>query len=271
MSAEALSAVEAPETTGRLLLTGAAGQIGRLLQVGLPPYGWLLRCTDLSVPDGADDNWMVADLADVDALTAVARGCDALVHMGGIATEAGWPDILRVNIDGTHNALEAARRSGVGRVVLASSNHAVGMTLRTSLAGTDVRPRPDTFYGVSKVAMEALGSLYADRYGIDVVCLRIGSQLPRPMRHRHLSTWLSDGDTVRLVQAALSTPAPHFAVVYGLSANTRGWWDHAPGRAIGYVPEDDAETHAEGVGDPQPDEEWIGGEYTTAQFGLDAP
>ncbi len=250
-----------------VLLTGAAGQIGRLLRAGLPPYGWTVRGTDIV----ASPDWAALDLADLDALTALAAGCDALVHMGGIATEAAWPDILRANIDGTHHALEAARRSGVGRVVLASSNHAVGMTPREDNVGTDVRARPDTFYGVSKVAMEALGSLYADRYGIDVVCLRIGSQLPRPLRHRHLSTWLSDGDTVRLVQAALSTPAPHFAVVYGLSANTRGWWDHAPGQAIGYAPEDDAEAYAGDVGGPLPDEGWIGGEYTTAQFGLDAP
>lgn len=251
-----------------VLLTGAGGQIGRLLRAGLPATGWALRSTDivdLGSP-GEHERVRYADVTDLAAMHAAATGVDAVVHMGGLSGEAAYDDIRRVNIDGTFHVLEAARRCGVRRVVLASSNHAVGFTPRTPLAGIDVRPRPDTFYGVSKVAMEALGSLYADRYGLDVVCLRIGSQLPRPVRSRHLATWLSDGDAVRLVQAALTAPSPGFAVVYGISANTRGWWDHAPGRALGYHAQDDADAFAAEVGAPEPTEEWIGGEFTGPEF-----
>jgi uronate dehydrogenase len=122
----------------------------------------------------------------------------------------------------------------VNRIVYASSNHAVGHAPRVELM----------FYGVGKVAAEALLSLYADRYAIDAVACRIGSFLPRPESTRNLSTWLSHGDCVRMVEAALTCPAPGYAVLYGISANTRAWWDLAPGRALGYEPQDDAEDFA---------------------------
>ena len=111
----------------------------------------------------------------------------------------------------------------------------------------DTRPRPDTFYGVGKVAAEAVMSLYADRYGIDAVACRIGSFLPVPESTRNLATWLSHDDCVRMVEASLTTTAPGFAVLYGISANTRAWWDLEPGRALGYHPQDDAEEFADRI------------------------
>ncbi len=86
------------------------------------------------------------------------------------------------------------------------------------------------------MAAEALLSLYADRYGLDAVCTRIGSFLPQPETRRGLSTWLSHDDAVRMFDACLTAPDPGFAVLYGVSANTRGWWDLEPGRALGYHP-----------------------------------
>jgi len=256
-----------------ILLTGGAGQIGRLLRDGLPHSGWSLRCLDIADmgTPGPAEEFVRADVTDLQALTTAAEGMAAVVHMGGLAGEAAYEDIRRVNIDGTYNVVEAARRAGVPRVILASSNHAVGFTPRGDCVSVDTRPRPDSFYGVSKVAGEALGSLYVDRYGLDVVCLRIGSQLPRPARARHLSTWLSDGDVVRLVDAALSAPNPGFSVVFGISANTRGWWDMRPGRALGYHPVDDAEDYAEQMGDEvDPYADLLGGEFTGPEYDLGA-
>jgi uronate dehydrogenase len=127
-----------------------------------------------------------------------------------------------------------------------------------------VRPRPDSYYGVAKVAAEALMSLYADRHGLDLVACRIGSFQPEPASVRQLSTWLSHDDCVRMVEAALTAPAPGFAVLYGVSANTRGWWDLAPGRALGYEPLDDAEDWADRV-PTGPDDEaeaaYVGGPF----------
>ena len=107
---------------------------------------------------------------------------DAVVHLAGIPTESSLPDALNSHVVSTGALLEAMVRHGVRRLVYASSNHAVGRTPRADLPGgvlgADVRGRPDTFYGVAKVAAEALLQLYADRHGLDVVSTRIGSFLP---------------------------------------------------------------------------------------------
>ncbi len=264
--------------SGPVLLTGAAGRIGTVLRGGLPERGFVLRCLDVVpiVETRPGEEHVVADVADLAAMVDAAQGASAIVHMAGISGESTWPAISRANIEGTYATLEAARRAGVGRVVLASSNHATGYTPRPAsglLREGDAPPRPDTYYGVSKVTMEALGSLYADRYGLDVVCLRIGSAFAEPTTTRQLSTWLSPADTVALVDAALTAPSPGFAVVWGVSANTRNWWDLTSARALGYDPQDDAEVYAEALiealGEPDltdPVHGRVGGEYTTAEF-----
>jgi uronate dehydrogenase len=160
--------------------------------------------------------------------------------------------------------LEAMVAHGAGRMVFASSNHAVGRTPRSDLLTVDTRPRPDTFYGVGKVAGEALLSLYADRRGIDAVAIRIGSFRPRPSTRRELSTWLSHDDGVRLFKAALTADVYGFAVVYGVSANRDGWWDLAPARALGYEPHDDAadyEIHVEAEPDDSAEAAYVGGPF----------
>lgn len=261
-----------------VLLTGAAGRLGTVLRGGLPERGHALRCLDVVpiVETRPGEEHLVADVADLAAMVDASRGASAVVHMAGIAGESTWPAISRANIEGTYATLEAARRAGIGRVVLASSNHATGYTPRPGaglLREVDAPPRPDTYYGVAKVAMEALGSLYVDRYGMDVVCLRIGSAFAEPTSTRHLSTWLSPDDTVSLVDAALTAPAPGFAVVWGISANTRAWWDLTAARALGYEPQDDAEVYAaalvEAHGEPDladPVHGRVGGEYTLLEF-----
>ena len=264
--------------SGPVLLTGAAGRIGAVLRGGLPERGWALRSLDvvpIADPRPGEEH-VVADVTDPAAMAEAVSGASAVVHLAGVSSESTWAAVSHANIEGTWCVLEAARRAGVPRVVLASSNHATGFTPRPAeglLREDDAPPRPDTHYGVSKVAMEALGSLYVDRYGLDVVCLRIGSAFAEPTSTRHLSTWLSPADTVSLVDAALTAPAPGFAVVWGVSANTRNWWDLSAARALGYEPQDDAEVYAEALievhGEPDltdPVHARVGGEYTTDEF-----
>ena len=264
--------------SGRVLVTGAAGRIGTCLRGGLPERGWAIRCVDVvPVPDERPgEEQIVADVTDLAAMVDAVQGMDAVVHLAGVVGESTWPAISHANIEGTYATLEAARRAGVQRVVLASSNHASGFTPRPAeglLREADAPPRPDTYYGVAKVAMEALGSLYADRYGMDVVCLRIGSAFPEPSTVRMLATWLSPADSVSLVDAALRTPAPGFAVVWGVSNNARNWWDLSAARALGFEPADDAEVYAEalieayGEADPaDPVHARVGGQYTLPEF-----
>ncbi|GAA4842608.1 NAD(P)-dependent oxidoreductase [Kitasatospora terrestris] len=234
--------------TTTILLTGAAGGVGTLLRELLPPYGYRLRLADLEPIDGAGDS-LAFDLRDADAVRDAVRGVDAVVHLGGISLEDTFANILGSNIEGTYHLYEACRLEGVRRVVFASSNHAVGFTPLggDGLIGSDIPPRPDTYYGLSKVFGEGLASLYADKYGVQTVSLRIGSCFPRPRSPRMLSTWLSPADCARLVHAALTAPDVGHTVVNGISANTRAWWDLTSARALGYDPQDDAEAYAEEI------------------------
>ncbi|WP_205857103.1 NAD-dependent epimerase/dehydratase family protein, partial [Phytoactinopolyspora endophytica] len=237
----------------RILLTGAAGRCGVLLAPRLVRAGRSLRLLDLREPDpellAGGEEVVVGSITDLDLMVEACQGVDAVVHLAGQAAESTIDDVMQLNIYGTYCALEAARRAGVSRVVLASSHHTAGFYRHGEHppAGlpVDAPARPDTFYGWSKVASEATGRLYADRFGMDVICLRIGGWRETPRSLRELALWLSPGDGARLVEASLSVPSPGFRIVWGISRNTRRWLSLAEGEAIGYVPQDDAETYAE--------------------------
>ena len=260
----------------KVLVTGAAGSIGRVVTVGLADRGHVVVGLDrVPQPDGEEGAWYTVDATDPDAVAAVfeEESVDAVVHLAGHPGEASLPDSLTSHVVTTGALLDAMVEHDVRRFVYASSNHAVGRTPRAGLAdgllGVGVRPRPDTFYGVGKVAAEALMSLYADRHGIDAVACRIGSFLERPETVRNLSTWLSHDDCVRMVDAALTTTAPGFSVLYGISRNTRAWWDLEPGRELGYEPQDDAEDFLASIVAGQHDEAeaaHVGGPYATPEL-----
>ena len=249
----------------RVVITGAAGRIGRCLMEGLSSVGHDVHGIDVVAADG---DVVVADLArDADALAELMDGADAVVHLAAIASETDFSTAVDSHIGLTYAVLEAAVSHHVGRVVYASSNHAVGFAARTSLLPADTQARPDSFYGFGKAACEALCSLYHNRYGLAVACLRIGSFRDRPTTRRHLSTWLSPGDAVRLVDACLRSPDLGFAIIYGISRNTRGWWDLDSARLLGYEPHDDAERWAAEIERTPPTEDddldgrYVGGDF----------
>jgi uronate dehydrogenase len=261
----------APRT---ILLTGAAGIVGTLMRGLLPSYGYELRLLD-AVPIEDEPEAIVADLADREALREAVRGVDAVIHLAGISLEASFEAILSANIQGTYHLYEAVREEGVGRVVFASSNHAVGYT-RWPAPGdppvpVDVPHRPDTFYGLSKCFGEDLAQLYWDKHGIETVSVRIGSCFPEPTSVRMLSIWMSPADGARLFHAALTAPDVGHSIVYGSSANTRQVWDLTSARALGYEPQDDSEVfaakliaeHSE-LDPSKPDQAHLGGAFVTS-------
>ncbi len=237
-----------------------------------------LRLLDTaSLTAGPAEEVVRASVTDMAAMTAACRGASAMIHLAGISGEASWEEILEVNIHGTYVAFEAARRAGVPRVIFASSNHAVGFSPRENFPVPDYAfPAPDTYYGVAKVTGEGLAALYHHRYGLDAICIRILSCFPKPRSARSLATWLSPDDAGRLFEACLTVPRPGFRVVFGVSANTRGGWvSLREAEALGYKPQDDAESLADEViaefGEPDPADpvfRYLGGEFTLP--GLDA-
>ena len=237
----------------RVLVTGAAGAIGRNLRRGLKPDCSLMRLTDIRDlgEAGPGETCEVADLADLDAVIRLCDGVDAVIHLGGVlgairkdgvvVGETPWETVLQSNIVGTYNVFEAARRQGVRRVVYASSIHAHGFYRIATPVGLDSPPRPDTRYGLSKAFGEAAGRYYADKFGLQVVALRIATYKERPTQIRDLRTWLSPDDMVALARCALDYPDTHFDILWGVSANTRGLYENPNAVRYGYFPKDDAE------------------------------
>jgi uronate dehydrogenase len=219
----------------KLVLTGAAGKLGGYLRGPLAGMAQTLITTDiveLTAPLVDNETFVRADLADAGAMRAIIEDADMVVHFGAIGDEARFEDILGPNIIGTYNVWEAARLTGVRRVVYASSIHAVGMYPRNQAIGLDVAHRPDGFYGLAKCFAEDLARMYWDKSGLEAVCLRILSCAPVG-NTRALGSWLSQGDLVRLVSRAIDTPTTGFTVIYGVSDNDRAPVDNGAAGFLG--------------------------------------
>jgi uronate dehydrogenase len=220
----------------RLLLTGAAGGLGQALRPRLKANCSILRSADRVAFGlaGEQEELVLADLADASAVMAMMQGVDAVVHLGGVSTEAAFEPILQGNILGVYNLYEAARKQGVKRIVFASSNHVTGFYKQSETINASHAPRPDSLYGVSKAFGEDLSRFYYDRYGIESACVRIGSSFPEPKDRRMLATWLSFDDLHRLITACLTTPVLGHSIIFGMSNNAVTWWDNAQAKHIGY-------------------------------------
>ncbi|MEQ0565004.1 NAD(P)-dependent oxidoreductase [Amycolatopsis sp. NEAU-NG30] len=266
-------------TDQRVLITGSAGVVGTLMRPRLRRPGRVLRLLDLAPQTASDpaEEVVTASVTDPAAMAAACEGVDALIHLGGHSRENSWEATLDVNINGTHTVLEAARAAGIQRVILASSNHAVGFRRVDEDLPADSSPRPDTYYGVSKAAIEALGSLYHSRFGMDVIVIRIGScfETPLPLGPRGLTTWLSPDDAARLFEACLAAPSPGYRLIWGVSDNTRRIYSLAEAEALGYQSLDDAEVYADQLASQPaptgPAAEYVGGPFCTAPLGVFNP
>ena len=261
-----------PETPmprfNRLLITGAAGNLGTVLRQGLAPLATTLRLTDRAGMGeaAAHEEIMTAELSDFDAIMEVVKDCDAVVHFGAAPMEKPWEEILNSSIRGGYNIYEAARRHGIKRIVYASSIHAVGYVRREEGADTDTGHRPDTLYGVSKCFVEDLASMYFHKFGIESALLRINSCFPEPADRRHLATWLSFRDLVQLVTRCLVAERIGYTVIYGISDNRERFFSNEKAAHLGYRPQDSAEDYRAAVeakcapGDPfDPTIEFAGG------------
>ena len=241
----------------RILLTGAAGGLGQALRPRLKANCTVLRCADRVAFDsaGEQEEFVLAELADANAVMAMMQGVDAVVHLGGVSTEAAFEPILQANILGMYNLYEAARKQGVKRIIFASSNHVTGYYKQSETINAAHPPRPDGLYGVSKSFGEDLSRMYFDRYGIETACVRIGSSFPEPKDRRMLASWLSYDDLHRLVTACLTTPVLGHSIIFGMSNNAVTWWNNAHAKHIGFIPRDSSDAFRDAVfaNTPAPD------------------
>jgi uronate dehydrogenase len=232
----------------KVALSGAGGNVGRILRVELQKRGIDLRSAGGSKPleplhPGED--LMHGDLREPAVVDRLLRGVDVLVHMAGTSVERPLPEIIENNLRGLYEVYEGARRHGVRRVVFASSNHAFGMHPTASKLQLGAEFRPDGFYGLSKVWGEAMARMYWDKHGIEGVSLRIGTTMGKPPENfRQLSTWMGTEDLVQLVMRSIEADQVGYAAVWGISANTRSYYDLEEGNAIGFRPTQNAEQWA---------------------------
>jgi len=226
-----------------ILLTGAAGLIGSTLREAWHGRFSLLRLVDTQElgDERAGEETRVLDLSDFAATRRAVEGADAVVHLAAIAQEDRFERLLKANVATTYNVFEASRQAGVRRVVFASTNHVTGFYATTERVGPDEPVRPDSLYGVTKVFGEALGRLYADKWSLEVVCLRIGAFGERPGDADALPMWLSPGDGVRLFTRALDAPEVGFLIAYGVSRVPNPWWKNPGAAVLGYEPVDEVD------------------------------
>ena len=230
---------------GKVLLTGAAGMVGRMIRPYLRErYGEVVLSDRHPVSDlEKGESFRLAELSDAGAVGAMMEGIDRIVHLGGQPVEAPWEVVLQSNIIGLHNVYEAARKAGVRRIAFASTNHTIGFYSRKARISTRDRTRPDTRYGLSKVFGEEMASLYADKHGIGTLSIRIGNVDYLPADERRLSIWQHPEDFVQLCAIAFEHPDIHNQIVWGASDNARSWWDMSENHRLGYRPKHRAEDH----------------------------
>ncbi|ELY86317.1 NAD-dependent epimerase/dehydratase family protein [Natrinema altunense] len=249
-----------------IAITGASGTVGREAIAAFPDDDHVLTCFSHSETDDLDTQPL--EIRDREAFANALEGQDVLLHLAANPSpRAEWDEVRGPNVDGVYNAFEAAIEHDLQRVVFASSNHAVNM--RNAVSGIRpestvgrpavVRPDdpadPDTYYGVTKVFGEALGSYYAKRHGLEVVNLRIGWLLTRDDLRRECrdrdgageryarAMWLSPDDCRRLLNAAVTaTLGGSPLTAHGISANAERFLSLSETmRDLGYRPRDDAE------------------------------
>lgn len=246
----------------RVLITGSSGLIGGVLRQGLSD-AYELSGVDLRPASGSGS--LAVDMTDLDAVLPAFEGIDVVIDLAAQAEiTTAWDRVWQNNLPSTYNALEGARRTGVMRLIFASSNHVTGMyeaddPYSAIVAGeyggldssdipritADMPIRPDGPYGIGKAFGEAAGRYYADEFGLSVVCLRIGSLVEesRPLNPRHFATLFTHDDLVQLVTRCIEAPDElGFDIFYGVSANKWRFWDIDRARnVVGYRPMGNAE------------------------------
>ena len=262
----------------RILLTGAAGIVGSAIRPELAKLHEHVLLTDLKPIDNlaANESFKAGNLGDLSFIESLVTRVDGIVHLGGlVGADCAFDEILEPNIVGVHNVFEAARHAGIKQVVYASSAHCVGFIRRGEHIDHQTLPRPNCEYAVSKAFGESTGSYYADKFGMNILSIRIGYVGEDLTKERRLRTWVSPRDLAQLCEIGLSQDLG-FEIVYGTSDNPEPFFDNANAFRLGYRPQDRAIDHLtdKSVLDEKPDPDSIeggvvGGGFAAAGFAGD--
>ena len=224
----------------KILITGAAGAVGSTLISGLKTR-YILRVLDSVAITDIEDS-MTGDLSDFDVALEATKDIDAVIHLAGNPSGgAEWNDILPNNIVATYNMFEASRQNGVRRIAFASRAGLLGAYPKSVQRTAELGPLPQNYYSISKVFGENIGYMYATRFGMEVVSVRIGN-FKRERDHPEHPHQLSHGDCVRVFERALIHPNISYEIVFGVSDSNWPMYDLDHGRnVLGYEPQDRSE------------------------------
>jgi len=262
-----------------VLVTGAYGRVGTSL---IEHTSDEFEYNYFDQQGHSDHETYVGNVSDYEGLSDAIKSNNSVVHLAAEPqVDADWPSVLENNIIGSHNCIKACKENEVASLVLASTNHVMGMYEQEHapelykrqydlLLNHCTPPRPDSYYASSKLFMEALGRYYVENYEFpkQVYVLRFGSvrfpeydhpfgdaergvengdwlrgnkEYQRSVR-RMKATWQSRSDAAQLIECCLTDTSVEFDVFYGVSDNDRRWFDLERARAIlGYRPEDNGE------------------------------
>ena len=168
----------------RVLVTGGAGFVGATLVRRLVGSGYAVRVLDnlttgdRSHIDGVDAELVEADIRDAKALEAALSGVQTVVHLaaaGSVVKSIEDPVTnFEVNVVGTFQVLDAVRRAGLERTVLASTG---GALIGDALPPVNEQslPKPISPYGASKLAGEGYAHAFASAFGLRTVSLRFAN------------------------------------------------------------------------------------------------
>ena len=246
-----------------ILITGISGLVGGVITAKLKDR---YSITGVDLKESNHVYTLKADCTKLEEILPAFSDIDVVIDLASDPNQySDWNVIHDTNMICTSNALEASRISGVKRFIFASSNHATGMYEFDSpykeivngeytkvdhenfpLLTTEMPIRPDGPYGIGKAFGEAAGKYYSDKFGLSVMCLRIGTLNAEssPNNSRQFSTLLTHNDLARLITSCIEAPMYlKFGIYYGVSNNKWKFWDTSNSlKEINYKPQDDAES-----------------------------
>lgn len=225
------------EPISKLVITGASGVVATALRPMLSALFETVVLTDLREPASLHENesFISADLCDLEAIAALSLGANAILHLGGVSTEAEFDKLKDPNLLGTYNVFEAARLNGIQRVVFTSTLHTHGFYRRSEGFDEFSAPRPDSLYAATKLFGESVGYVYAQKHGIRTVCIRIGA-LAADAQSAEPGSWIGEDDLGNLITISLTHPDIKFEIFHGLSNHRKAPWRKLRARLFGYRP-----------------------------------